>query len=248
MEPRSTRRRRSAASCVDARADGRRAAARRRRTADGRRLAPAGVARAARRAPRRAAPGRRAHAHRGRCRSPTAGSPPSTAVTLPVRQGEVLALIGPSGCGKTTLLRSLNRLTELTPTAIARRARSCSTARTSTRLEVTDAAPPREHGLPAAEPVPDERLRQRRLRAARAGLAGGRGATELRPAVEEALRARRPAATRSRTTSTIRRCGSRAASSSGSASPARSRCSPRCCCSTSRARRSTRARPRRSRS
>ena len=38
-------------------------------------------------------------------------------VDLPVRQGEVLALIGPSGCGKTTLLRSLNRLVELTPTA-----------------------------------------------------------------------------------------------------------------------------------
>jgi phosphate transport system ATP-binding protein len=38
-------------------------------------------------------------------------------VTLPVRKGEVLALIGPSGCGKTTLLRSLNRLTDLTPTA-----------------------------------------------------------------------------------------------------------------------------------
>jgi phosphate transport system ATP-binding protein len=29
----------------------------------------------------------------------------------------VLALIGPSGCGKTTLLRSLNRLTELTRAA-----------------------------------------------------------------------------------------------------------------------------------
>jgi len=38
-------------------------------------------------------------------------------VSLPIRQGEVLALIGPSGCGKTTLLRSLNRLTELTSTA-----------------------------------------------------------------------------------------------------------------------------------
>jgi phosphate transport system ATP-binding protein len=38
-------------------------------------------------------------------------------VDLPIRHGEVLALIGPSGCGKTTLLRSLNRLTELTPTA-----------------------------------------------------------------------------------------------------------------------------------
>jgi phosphate transport system ATP-binding protein len=39
-------------------------------------------------------------------------------VTIPVRQGEVLALIGPSGCGKTTLLRSFNRLVELTPTAV----------------------------------------------------------------------------------------------------------------------------------
>jgi phosphate transport system ATP-binding protein len=38
-------------------------------------------------------------------------------VSLPIRQGEVLGLIGPSGCGKTTLLRSLNRLTELTSAA-----------------------------------------------------------------------------------------------------------------------------------
>jgi phosphate transport system ATP-binding protein len=41
-------------------------------------------------------------------------------VSMPVRQGEVLALIGPSGCGKTTLLRSLNRLTELTSSATLR--------------------------------------------------------------------------------------------------------------------------------
>ncbi len=38
-------------------------------------------------------------------------------VSLSIHQGEVLALIGPSGCGKTTLLRTLNRLTELTPSA-----------------------------------------------------------------------------------------------------------------------------------
>jgi phosphate transport system ATP-binding protein len=39
------------------------------------------------------------------------------AVSLTVRRGEVLALIGPSGCGKTTLLRSLNRLVDLTASA-----------------------------------------------------------------------------------------------------------------------------------
>jgi phosphate transport system ATP-binding protein len=38
-------------------------------------------------------------------------------VSLSIHQGEVLALIGPSGCGKTTLLRTLNRLTDLIPTA-----------------------------------------------------------------------------------------------------------------------------------
>ncbi len=45
------------------------------------------------------------------------GKPAVKSVSLPIRQGEVLGLIGPSGCGKTTLLRSLNRLTELTRTA-----------------------------------------------------------------------------------------------------------------------------------
>jgi phosphate transport system ATP-binding protein len=38
-------------------------------------------------------------------------------IDLDVWRGRVLALIGPSGCGKTTLLRSLNRLLDLVPSA-----------------------------------------------------------------------------------------------------------------------------------
>ena len=58
-------------------------------------------------------------------------------VDLPVRQGEVLALIGPSGCGKTSLLRSLNRLVELTPAA-SRTGRIALDGRDVDSIEVTE--------------------------------------------------------------------------------------------------------------
>jgi phosphate transport system ATP-binding protein len=58
-------------------------------------------------------------------------------VTLPVRQGEVLALIGASGSGKTTLLRSLNRLTEITAGA-ARSGRIALDGTDIHELEVND--------------------------------------------------------------------------------------------------------------
>ncbi len=74
------------------------------------------------------------------CRSPTAPKTAVNSVSLPVRRGEVLAMIGPSGCGKTTFLRSLNRLTELSrrrPCARATcppRRRRTSTSSRSPRL------------------------------------------------------------------------------------------------------------------
>jgi phosphate transport system ATP-binding protein len=58
-------------------------------------------------------------------------------VSLSVRRGEVLALIGPSGCGKTTLLRSLNRLVDLTPGA-ARRGRITLDGIDTAALDDTD--------------------------------------------------------------------------------------------------------------
>jgi phosphate transport system ATP-binding protein len=38
-------------------------------------------------------------------------------VNLPIRSQEITAFIGPSGCGKTTVLRCLNRMNDLIPTA-----------------------------------------------------------------------------------------------------------------------------------
>jgi phosphate transport system ATP-binding protein len=44
-----------------------------------------------------------------------AGNQVLKGIDMVIQPGKVTAIIGPSGCGKTTLLRSLNRLSELTP-------------------------------------------------------------------------------------------------------------------------------------
>ena len=45
------------------------------------------------------------------------GRPAIVDVNMDVARNQVTAFIGPSGCGKTTLLRSLNRMNDLIPTA-----------------------------------------------------------------------------------------------------------------------------------
>ncbi|GMU79736.1 MAG: phosphate import ATP-binding protein PstB [Acidimicrobiia bacterium] len=45
------------------------------------------------------------------------GAPAVTGVDLDIARNEISAFIGPSGCGKTTVLRTLNRMHDLTPGA-----------------------------------------------------------------------------------------------------------------------------------
>ena len=70
---------------------------------------------------------------------------------------KVTAIIGPSGCGKSTFIRCLNRMHEV----VAGRARRGP--RAARRQDIYGArrrpgarAPPRRHGVPEAEPVPDD--------------------------------------------------------------------------------------------
>ena len=75
------------------------------------------------------------------------------------------ALIGSSGCGKTTFLRSINRMHELTAGARVRAASRRRPDIYDPRVDPVQVRRHDRHGLPAAEPVPDDvDLRERRRR------------------------------------------------------------------------------------
>ncbi len=74
-------------------------------------------------------------------------------INLNVERQKITALIGPSGCGKSTVLRAFNRMNDLVPWR-ARRARSCSTARTSTTPDVDPVEVRRRIGMVFQKPNP----------------------------------------------------------------------------------------------
>ena len=93
------------------------------------------------------------------------GRPAIVGVNMEVAKNQVTAFIGPSGCGKTTLLRSLNRMNDLIPSASLDGTIRYHGYDLSGRFDRPGrgAAADRD-GVPAAESVPQVDLRQRFLR------------------------------------------------------------------------------------
>ena len=95
-------------------------------------------------------------------------------------------MIGPSGCGKSTLVRCINRMHEEIPGARAEGAVLLDDADIYAPERRRRLRAPRDrHGLPEAEPVPDDvDLRQRRRRAA----ADRQARRDFKERVEQSLR------------------------------------------------------------
>ena len=140
-----------------------------------------------------------------------------------VHQHEITAFIGPSGCGKTTVLRCFNRMNDLIEIARVEGKRALPRRRPlRPRGQPGRGAPPDRHGVPEAEPVPEVDLRQRRLRAQLAGAKGN-----MDDIVERALRRRGAVGRGEGPAEGVGAWASRAASSSGCASPGPSPSTPR---------------------
>ncbi len=107
-------------------------------------------------------------------------------VDLDLAEGEIVAVLGPSGCGKTTLLRSLNRLTELTEGA-ARGGRITLDGQDVDELEVTALRKRVSMVFQQPNPFPMS-IFDNVAYALREGSSKRPGTSELAPSVEDALR------------------------------------------------------------
>ena len=145
-------------------------------------------------------------------------------VDLVMPGGEVTALIGPSGCGKSTFLRLLNRMHELVPGAAldgeilldGDDIYDAGMRAQQVRMRSRD-------GVPEAEPVPGHEHPRERAVGPQAGAHQVRRQGRARRGVAASAPA---CGARCATGSTSRAARCPVASSSGCASPVRSRCSP----------------------
>ena len=120
-------------------------------------------------------------------------------IDLEFHANEVTAIIGPSGCGKSTMVRCINRMHEEIPGAHAEGSGAARRlGRLRPRRRRRRGPPGDRHGLPEAEPVPDDvDLRQR----------GGRPAAHRHAAA-------RPARAGSSARCAARGCGTRSRTAS----------------------------------
>ena len=86
-------------------------------------------------------------------------------ISMPLYDQKVTAFIGPSGCGKSTLLRIMNRIYELYPDQRAE-GEVLLDGQNILTSKPGPQSPARahRHGVPEADAVPDDDLRQYRLR------------------------------------------------------------------------------------
>ncbi len=169
-------------------------------------------------------------------------------LTIPSRQ-QVTALIGPSGCGKSTFLRCFNRMHDLQPDtryegSITLHPDNINLVGAERRSD--RGAHAHRHGVPEAEPVPEDDVRKRGLRPAPARRRAI--APTLAERGREGVAGRGDLGRGEGSAATTPRWRCRAARCSVCASRARWRRSRKSCCSTSRPRRSIRSRRPRSRS
>ena len=80
-------------------------------------------------------------------------------VSINIPEKSVTALIGPSGCGKSTFLKTLNRMNDLIP-GVRVTGQVCYQGQDifAPSVDVN------QHGVPEAQSLPREHLRQRGLR------------------------------------------------------------------------------------
>ena len=165
-------------------------------------------------------------------------------VNLDIAAHEITAFIGPSGCGKTTVLRCLNRMHDLTPGAkVIGQVNYHGDDLYGSKVDPAEVR--RRIGMVFQKPNPfpktifDNVAYGPKLNGKKRGESSRTSSSTRSPRRAVGRGEGQAEAQRARPSPVV--------SSSGSASRVRSRCSPTSCSWTSRAPRSTRSRPRASR-